>query len=377
VRVLLISANFRPHVGGIERFSETLATGLAERGHRVEVICCRYSGAPRGERVDGIQVTRIPAAYVLDRHLNVPYPLPSPIAAFLSIRRALAKAEVVHVQDVLYATSFPSLALARLGGTPSVLTQHVGFVPQRSRALDSVEHVAFATLGRCARLATVVTALNVAVAKWVQDQWGIVDVRVLPVGVPEVAALAVDRAELRREFGLPQDRFLALFVGRDVPKKGLDIFLAAADPAYHLVAVTDRRQTPRDSSASILAFMPPDRLQALMQCIDAFVLPSEAEGFPVSMQEALASGLPVLTTFQSGYERYLADDDVLVVQRNPDSVRKALRMLILDEALRVRLSERARRVAALHFGIERFLTAYEELYAEVIEQASSLPDGRR
>ena len=368
MRVLLVSANFRPRIGGIERFTEILAGGLARRGHDVAVICCRHGGSPLRERLDGFSVERVPASYLMDTAVNVPYPVPEPVQLVRSMRRQIAEADVVHVQDVLYATSLPALALAARSRTACVLTQHVGFVPQRSRMLDTVERIALATLGRCVRLATVVATLNPAVASWVEQQWGVRDVRVLPVGV-SLPSRGGDTAGLRRDFGLPPDRFVALFVGRDVPKKGLDIFLEAADPAYELVAVTDRPSPP--AGPTTLPFMSPSRLHALMSCADAFVLPSEGEGVPLSLQEALAIGLPVVTTLQPGYEAFLAPEDVVYVERDPHAIRAALRRLAADPEFRTTLTERGQAAAVRHFGVDRFVEAYEALYAEAIARVTS------
>jgi glycosyltransferase involved in cell wall biosynthesis len=110
--------------------------------------------------------------------------------------------------------------------------------------------------------------------------------------------------------------------------------------------------------------MSPDRLQELFGCVDAFVLPSEREAMPVSLQEALARGLPVVTTPQPGYERYLSSDDVLYIERHPQAVRSALLRLVADEELRERLAERGRAVAKVHFSVDRFVSAYESLYEE-------------
>jgi glycosyltransferase involved in cell wall biosynthesis len=361
MRVLLVTANFLPHVGGIERFVEILAGGLAERGHEVDVVCCGYGKAPRQEELDGFTVHRIPSSYVLDKRVNVPFPVPEPISMIRVLRRSIGRADVVHVQDAIYATSLPALLLAHRRRVATVLTQHVAFVPQGSRAFDAVQHAAHGTLGRGARLATVVATLNPAVAEWVRLRWGVRDARVLPVGVPMVGSRG-DRIELRRSFGLPADRFIALFVGRDVPKKGLDFFLRASDPAYELVAVTDRAAKPE--GGTILSFMKPERLQELLDCVDAFVLPSEGEGFPVSLQEALAKRLPVLTTWQAGYEHYLEPDDVLVIERNSASVREGLLRLVQDDALRASLAERSYAAAERSFGVEPFVSAYEETYSE-------------
>jgi glycosyltransferase involved in cell wall biosynthesis len=371
VRVLLVSANFRPHVGGIERFTETLAGGLAERGHEVGVLCCRFDDAPLREEVDGFTVHRIRSAYAAER-LNVPWPVPEPFGLLGALRERVPGADVVHVQDAIYATSAPVLAFARRRRVPSVLTQHVAFVPQSSRLLDTVQHGALATFGRCSRLATIVATLNPAVAAWVQERWAVPNVRVLPVGIsaPEPAG---DRSTVRRSFGLPEDRLLALFVGRDVPKKGLDVFLGAADHGYGLVAVTDRLENTSNDEVAMLPFMSPERLQELMSCVDCFVLPSEGEGFPLSLQEALAQGLPVITTSQPGYEHYLSAEDVLYVERDPADVRAALLRLSADAELRAALGGRARAAAERHFGHDRFVSAYEELYEELYEAARSRP----
>ncbi len=368
MRVVLVSANFAPHVGGIERFTENLAIGLGTRGHAVEVVCCRFGAAPLHEIRNSFSVIRVPSSYVLDRRLGVPWPVPSP--RFVStLRQAVRGADVVHVQDVLYATSAPALLLARRARVASVVTQHVGFVPQRNALLDTVELAALATLGRSARLATRVACLNPAVAEWVAAQWGLEDVRLLPVGVPARAAPVADAGEVRRSFGLAPDRFVALFVGRDVPKKGLGIFLAAANPAYDLVAVTDRSGPV--PGVTLLPFMAHERLQELLGCVDAFVLPSEAEGFPVTIQEALLAGLPIVTPMLPGFERHLGTGDAIFIERTPESLRAALRRLLDDPELRRSLGRRGQAVAERSFGIDAFVDAYEELYLEAMSVTAS------
>lgn len=356
-----MSANFLPHVGGIERFTQVLAGGLARRGHQVTVLCCRVAGAPLRE-VGEYSVRRVASSFALERRIGVPYPLPAPLALRRALREELGRADVVHVQDALYATSVAALLLARRRRVPSVLTQHVAFVPQSNYMLNAVERTAIVSLGRSARLAGVVATLTPAVADWVVEHWRPRDVRVLPVGVAAHEAPTAGRAELRRSFGLPEDRFLALFVGRDVPKKGLDVFLRSDGPEYELVAVTDR--TPTEGAIG-LPLMEHHRLQELLACVDAFVLPSEGEGFPVVMQEAFAAGLPVITAPHPGYDHYVQGNDVLFVERKPESVRAALLRLAGDPGLREELGERARAVAERHFGEAGFVTAYEELYREV------------
>jgi D-inositol-3-phosphate glycosyltransferase len=364
LRILLVSANYKPSVGGIERYVENLAHGLAARGHSVTVAACRTNGGAKVEQDGEVRIVRIPATDVLDKGLNVPYPLPNPVAAWRTLRRTVDEVDLVHAHDALYATSVLSLALARSAHVPAVLTQHVAFVPQRRRLLDAAQHAAIATLGRSARLATRVVAYNPAVADWARATWNLSDVPVLPPGVP--GAPKVDRAEVRRRLGLPDDRFIALFVGRDVPKKSLDVFLAAADLSYDLLAVTDRPPATAPPGTRILPFLEPLEFRELLASVDAFVLPSVGEGFPLALQEALVTGLACVVTQGPGYDHFLRDDEALLVRRDAGDIQTALTKLAANGQLRLELGRRAREVGQREFGLAKFIAGYEQTYEEAL-----------
>ena len=364
MRILLVSANFRPSVGGIERFVEILAHGLAGRGHDVTVAACRTRAAPALEHDGTLRIVRISASDAPRALLGVPYPIPSPLAAVRTLRSLVGRSDVVHAQDALYLTTIASLVTARRHAVPSVLTQHVAFVSQQNVALDVAQRAAIASLGRAARLADVVTAYNPSVAEWARAQWGLHQVRLLPIGVTASATSPEDRRRVRLDLGLPEDAFLALFAGRDVPKKRLDAFLEASDPAYHLVAVTDRRR-PDMPRARIVPFMSPERFGRLLASADAFVLPSDAEGFPLALQEALVAGVPCVVTRGPGYDRYLGESDAIFVEPRAQEIRRALQRLGSDDAYRRELATRARGIGEREFGVDGFVVAYERLYEEI------------
>lgn len=363
MRVLLVTANYRPSVGGIERFVEILAEGLAERGHDVTVATCRTRGAPPQEQAGSVRIVRMRASDFVRERLGVPYPLPSPGECVGKLRTLVTKADIVHANDALYLTTLAALLLAWRNRVPSVLTQHVAFVPQGNAAVDLAQHAAVRTIGKSARLADAVTAYNPNVADWARRRWRLRAVTVLPVGVPSAAVSEPERRATRRELGLPEDRFLALFAGRDVPKKRLDVFLGAHDNAYELIAVTDRRDAA--SGSRLIPFMSPERFARLLAASDAFVLPSEAEGFPLALQEALVAGVPCIVTQEPGYERFLADGDAIFVRPDSTAIRDALLRLVADISLRQVLAHRARTAGEREFGLDRFLDAYEALYGDV------------
>jgi D-inositol-3-phosphate glycosyltransferase len=364
VRVLLVTANFRPSVGGIERFVEILAEGLAERGHQATVAACMVRGAPARETAGAVEIVRIPATNILRERLKVPYPIPAPRACVRTLRRLVERSDLVHVQDAEYLTSVASLVLARRLGVPSVLTQHVAFVSHGHPALDLVRRVVSRTLGRSARAADAVASYNPQVAKWAKRTWRLPYVHMLPIGVLPPAASADDRARVRRDLGLEEGAVMALFVGRDVPRKRLDVFLGAADPAYELVAVTDRVDSV-PPGVRLLPFVAPDEFARMLAAADVFVLPSVGEGFPLALQEALVSGIPCIVTREPGYERFLAEEDVVFVPSEPEAVRAALRDLAADPERRRELSARGRAVGERKFGGAQFVEAYESLYETV------------
>lgn len=114
----------------------------------------------------------------------------------------------------------------------------------------------------------------------------------------------------------PPGPLQALFIGRDVPKKGLDVLLDAWAPARgdQLTLVTDRRVRgiPTIGSPGLL---PRARVRAHMARANLVVLPcrraddGDQDGVPVALMEALAAGRPVITTPISGIPE-LIDDDV-------------------------------------------------------------------
>jgi glycosyltransferase involved in cell wall biosynthesis len=363
LRVLLVSANYRPSVGGIERFVEILAEGLAARAHEVTVATTRSRGGAPSEERAGVRVVRLPASDFARKRLGVPYPLLAP-RSLRKLRALVRDADVVHAQDALYLTTIASLALARRLGIPSVLTQHVAFVPQGNALLDGVQRAAARTLGRCARLAGVVASYNPSVAEWARRTWGLREVRLLPIGVPAAEVSADERLSVRRELGVDDGAFLVLFTGRDVPKKRVDVILGAGDPAYELVAVTDRLDGG-SAGTRLVPFMDAERFSRLLAASDAFVLPSQAEGFPLALQEALVAGIPCVVTREPGYERFLEDGDVVFVPPEPEAIRAELRRLATEPAHRTRLAEAAREAGRRRFGLETFVDAYESVYGEL------------
>jgi glycosyltransferase involved in cell wall biosynthesis len=189
----------------------------------------------------------------------------------------------------------------------------------------------------------------------------------------------VDTAEFapgpsaRSDFGLPQNKFLALFAGdMTTPRKNLETVIRALEgaPEVHLVVVGALQKNPYPERVRALGLG--DRvtflgfrrdLPAIMRCVDAFVYPSRYEPLGLVVLEALSSGLPVVTVRATGASELIGPDSGIVVEDANDhiGVAAALRTLATNDAMRAAMALGARAVAE-RYTWETMSQEYYELY---------------
>jgi len=357
-RILLVSHYYPPHVGGIENVVRREAVALAARGADVTVLTSGDTSTITVE--DGVRVVRVAAWNGPERRAGVPFPVFSPALPATALRW-VRRADAVHVHDCLYLSSWAAGLAARLTRTRYVLTQHVAVVHHPSVLVRAVQRAVYGVAGRALlRGARPVFTLNASVAGFVRAH-GAREQRHLANGVDTTlfrpAADATERQLLRKWLGLPPDRVLVLFVGRLVPKKGYELLLAAHTPeaGYDLVFTGDgdSRALAGRPGVHHLGALPPDGVADAYRACDIFALPSTAEGFPLTVQEAMASGLPVVTTDDPGYAPYELDrDHVSLLPREVPAFSEELQALAADPGRRARMGAYARTYAERAFAWE-------------------------
>lgn len=103
------------------------------------------------------------------------------------------------------------------------------------------------------------------------------------------------------------------------------------------------------------------------QAADLFVLPSYAEGFPNSILEAMAAGLPVVAT-AVGAVPEIVDDEItglLVPPGDPAKLAAALSMLIKDSSSRQKMSQAARRKVLTNYTLDHSVASYQRLFGRL------------
>jgi D-inositol-3-phosphate glycosyltransferase len=376
-RVLLVSHYFPPHVGGIENVVQAEAAHLSRLGHDVTVFTTAVNSDPGRRRLpEGYNVVRLKAWNGIERGMGIPFPVPTPwfLVKAASLVRA---ADVVHVHDALYMTSWMAAGIARLLGRPIVLTQHVQLVAH-APIVEAVQRIVYASFGRyVVRSASRIVYVNAKVAEFLK-RLGALNERLTFIanGVDTDTFQPVDhyqKQQIRRAFGLPDANILALFVGRFVPKKGYCKLLQATSVRYSLVMVGG---PPPEGSENLhgiifLGTRSPKQVAELYRSCDIFVLPSESEGFPLTLQEAMASGLPIITSDDPGYDVYGLDRDlVAMIQPTVSHIRSALERVADDENLRRRMAEYSLHVAMTSFPWSEHVRKLERIYSDLCSKQS-------
>ncbi len=204
----------------------------------------------------------------------------------------------------------------------------------------------------------------------------------IPNGIP-LADYRFDgeaRRHWRAQEGFAEDALLYLSVGRLMRQKNpqmlLDAFASLADRRTHLLfAGLGDMRSQLESRAR--AAQVQDRVHFLgerndiaqsMAAADVFTLSSDWEGNPLSVMEAMASGLPVIATSVGGVPELVGRDGILVSPGDCIQFAAAMRRLLEHPELRTALGSAARVRAHRRFGAEHMVEAYERLYQTELDR---------
>lgn len=374
----MISPQFRPLVGGYERAAERLSVALAEAGLRVVVIAERRDRAwPAVECIDGYEVRRLSCVY--RRNLHTITSLLSFVGFLLRHGRAF---DVWHVHQY----GFSAALVVALG---QVLRRPVALKLMNS----GVDGIAAATgrggagwiLRYLHRRASACIAISDETrAEAIRFGIPLERIHLIPNGLATHEfhpASPEERNAARRALGLNCER-LVLYVGRLAPEKNplglLDAWaavdakarqgalLALVGDGPHRDEVQAKAQA-RNLAGSVRLVGHCNNVATWYRAADVFVISSRNEGLSNSMIEALACGLPVISTRVSGSAVLVESPAAgfVVDTGNVKDLAGALELLLVDKSMRTQLGENARLTFEAHFSLDtlskKTILLYEEL----------------
>jgi UDP-glucose:(heptosyl)LPS alpha-1,3-glucosyltransferase len=372
-----------PHRGGCETYIASLARRLVADGHEVHLYARRWdaSALPTGLPIHRVAVPRVP------RFLR-------PWVFGAVCRRAVASAQhpvsvgfdKISGLDVLY----PQGGLYAATAAHNLLKYPRPLLRRLARVLKSIDpsHLSFLALERhqYRRQPLIVVAISEMVRRHFEYYY-----RLDPDNL-RMVRIAIDldrfderdrprrRLEARQQWGLAPEHTVALFAGMNYRLKGLEPLLRAvaqlpAETSFRLLIAGSPETAAFERLARRLKIA--DRVRFVGYCADMrncyfasdfFVHPTFYDPCSLVVLEALACGLPVITTRYNGAaevmrpprEGYVLDDP-----HNLDQLAGALKKL-LDPARRAACAQAARRTAAqwtFEHHYRQMLTVFAEAAA--------------
>jgi phosphatidylinositol alpha 1,6-mannosyltransferase len=376
VRPAIVTESFPPDVNGVAHSVLRVATHLARRGHQPFVIAPQPAGrAGPADAALPFPVTRVPS-------LPLPgYPGFRLGLAGRRLRAALAahRADVVHLASPFFLGAQGSAAAARLG-LPSVAVYQTD-VPGYARVYRTGragEEAAWYWLRRIHGQAARTLAPSTATAATLLAQ-GIGRVWLWGRGVDTERFHPGRRSAGLRAALAPGGEVIAGYVGRVAAEKRLDLLAGvAALPGVRLVIVGGG---PAEAAARRLlpgaVFLGPrhgDELADLYASFDLFVHAGPHETFGQTLQEAAASGLPVVAPAAGGPLDIVAGGvtGFLVPPGDSAALAAAAARLAAGPALR-----RAQGSAARHRVLSRSWAALGDELIGHYREVLGLPAGHR
>lgn len=395
LRIYMLLDRYLPIVGGAERQAAQLAQELLKRGHSIMVVTRRIRATlPKEEVIDAVPVTRLTPTGLghLSNALMVG-------RVFVYLLKHSQEYDIVHahsigpleVAAVLAGKITKKPVVVKIATYGGISRSETGYTPPLyTRLLRRYVLTQRLWLSLLRSAAAIVTMTEEIVEEAKQNNLEHLIVKI-PNGVNTSQFRPIDsnqKLQIRQKLGLPEARTLILFSGRLVARKRLDILLHALPdilakyPECHLLVAgtgTDQRDSVETELKSLSISLGLDdhvtflgsveNMLEYWQASDLFAFPSEREGMPNVILEAMAMGMPIVAS-QTGGVTDLLDNSTawLVPPGDPQAFSAAIDEALANPSLSAQKGAKARSIAEESYSLQSVAKQYEELYKRILLQ---------
>ncbi len=373
--ILQVLYYYTPHCSGVTIYAERLARHLTARGHRVTILASRHDrDYPTRERVNGVEIVRVPTSFAVSRGVVMPTFLPT-------AARLIRSHDVVHMHlPVLEATGIA--ALTRGFRKRLILTHHTDLTLPIGRVNRLAERVVFASgigAGRLADRVVTYTHDRAAISPTIAHMRQKTEIVYPPVEIGAPTPSSASR--FRSSHGIGPGPIIG-FAGRFAEEKGCDDILrsiplvretfpnatyAFAGEYRHVIGETLYERTlpllrEHQDHVRLLGVLRDQDLVDFYAACDVLVLPSVnlTETFGLVQVEAMLCGTPVIASDLPGVREPTRVTGMgrTIPPRDPAALAAAIVEVIADRASYIR----PRAEIAARFSIDSTVDAYERIY---------------
>lgn len=391
MRILIAGTTYLPAFNGQAIFTTNLAEGLVQQGHQVCMVTPSENGRSYQITRNGVLISSTHSIELKQLHEQAYVSfLPD-----LEVKRIFDAfhPEIVHLQDH-FPLSKCVLKFARLNKIPVVGTNHfvpenlMPYVPLPSALKPGFKKLLWWWMKRVYNHLDGITAPSKTAVNILRDQCLPEPILAISCGVsfdqfhPDTK---VDRTMIRRKFGLSLDGVTFMFVGRVDSEKRLDVLIQAVhqlDRHDIQLVITGKGAALHDYQAlteslgvqdrvRFTGFVAASDLPLLLNSVDVFAMPSEAELLSIASLEAMATGLPLLVARSKALPE-LVDDGLNGYLFEPGNVTDAARCMaqFADQpVLWQQMGKHSLEKVKVH-SLDHVISRYEELYTSFINPSS-------
>jgi phosphatidylinositol alpha 1,6-mannosyltransferase len=299
MRVAVVAETFLPQMNGVTHSLLRVLEHLAQRGDDVLVLAPGAAGLPTA--VSGFPVVPLPSvSFPSYRDVRL---ATVGVSRLTKILRRFAP-DVIHLASP-FVLGWQGVRAAEALGIPTVSIYQTDVPAYAARyGVPAAEPVLWNHVRRLHRRSTMNLAPSASAMTLLADH-GVGRLSLWGRGVDSARFSPAKRDEpLRSTWAAPDERVVG-YVGRLAAEKQVDDLRVLQDiPGVRLVIVGDGPlRGPLEASlpsARFLGFLTGERLARAMASFDVFVHPGESETFGQTIQEAMASGVPVVATGKGG-----------------------------------------------------------------------------
>ncbi len=364
MKIVMVSNEFPPSVGGVQTHVKELSRALIKMGHEVLVIAKASGEAPEGSsKLGPIEVIRVdfPGSHFFYD---------------LKLRARLKKLIKDRGFDLIHVHGMRPLNATRNCGVPVVFTNHTSsFLRRAKKGAKTLKKMH----SQLKHLDCVVAPSDELVqATRITGYSG--PVKFISNGV-DVDVFEMQESNIRTTLGIPENAFVAVLARRLVEKNGVLYFAKALAMSelsdLHVILAGDGedragfenilRGTDIEHRVHYLGAVPNSQMPLIYSSGNVSVLPSLMEATSIAGLEAMACGLPVIGTKVGGIPVIL-DDGVtgfLVDPMSPEAIAERLTYLYNNRSVTERMGQAARRKVEEEFSWDRIASETLDLYRSV------------